>query len=137
MPDGRTAKAAPATPPLETALGLLGGAVVLALAGFLLFAALRGEGRGPPEVRVELMAPIQLGQTGWMVPFRAVNSGQAPASQLVLGAELVLSDGQRRERSEVMVDYLAGGGEQEGGFFFADDPATGRLTARALGFLQP
>jgi uncharacterized protein (TIGR02588 family) len=137
MPGGRTAKAAPVTPPLETALGLLGGAIVLVLAGFLLIAALRGEGRGPPEVRVELMAPIRLGQAGWVVPFRAVNDGHAPASQVVLEAELVLSDGRPRERSEVVVDYLASGGKQEGGFFFANDPAPGRLAARALGFLQP
>lgn len=124
------------TPPLETALGLLGGMAVLALMGFLLVAALRGEGRGPPEVRVETAAPARLGQAGWVVPFRAVNAGQAPALQLGLEAELLLPDG-RRERSEVVIDYLAGRAEQEGGFFFTDDPRAGRLTARALGFLQP
>ena len=105
--------------------------------GFLLFAALRGEGRGPPEVRVELMAPTRLGQAGWVVPFRAVNGGRAPASQVCPGGGAGAVGRAARERSEVVIDYLAGGGEQEGGFFFADDPATGRLTARALGFLQP
>jgi uncharacterized protein (TIGR02588 family) len=124
------------TPPLEIALGLLGGAVVLGLVGFLLFSAVRGEGRGHPAVGVELMEPARLGQGGWVVPFRAVNGGRAPASQVRLEAELALPDG-RRERGEVVIDYLAGGAEEEGGFFFADDPAAGRLTARALGYLQP
>jgi uncharacterized protein (TIGR02588 family) len=124
------------TPPLEIALGLLGGAVVLGLVGFLLFSAARGEGRGHPAVSVELMAPARLDPGGWVVPFRAVNDGRAPASQVRLEAELALPDG-RRERGEVVIDYLAGGAEEEGGFFFADDPAAGRLTARALGFLQP
>jgi uncharacterized protein (TIGR02588 family) len=131
----RTARR-PATPPLEIALGLLGGAVVLGLVGFLLFSAVRGEGRGHPAVSVALMAPARLDAGGWVVPFRAVNEGRAPASQLQLEAELELPDG-RRERSEVVVDYLAGGAEEEGGFFFADDPAAGRLTARALGYVQP
>jgi uncharacterized protein (TIGR02588 family) len=124
------------TPPLEIALGLLGGAVVLGLVGFLLFSAVRGEGRAHAAVTVELMAPARLDPGGWVVPFRAVNQGRAPASQVRLEAELALPDG-RRERGEVVIDYLAGGAEEEGGFFFADDPAAGRLTARALGFLQP
>jgi uncharacterized protein (TIGR02588 family) len=126
---------AAATPPLELALGLLGGVVVLALIGFFLLAAIRGEGRGQPQVRVELSAPSRH-DPGWLVPFRVVNGGRAPASQLRLEAELALPDG-RRERNEVVVDYLAGGAEQEGGFFFTGDPGAGRLTARALGFLEP
>jgi uncharacterized protein (TIGR02588 family) len=133
--DGKAASP-PETPPLEKALGLLGGAVVMALVGFLLFSAVRGEGRGHAAVSVELMAPARLGGHGWVVPFRAVNDGRAPASQLQLEAELELPDG-RRERSEVVIDHLAGGAEEEGGFFFEDDPAAGRLTARALGFLRP
>ena len=135
MPDASKA-APPRTPPLEIALGLLGGAVVLGLVGFLLLSALHGEGRGQPAFSVELMAPIRLDAGGWVVPFRAVNDGRAPASQVRLEAELALPDG-RRERGEVVIDYLAGGAEEEGGFFFEGDPAAGRLTARALGFLRP
>ena len=41
---------APTTPPIERALGLCGGALVVGLAGFLLLAAWRGEGDGTPAV---------------------------------------------------------------------------------------
>ena len=134
MPD---ASKATGTPPLEIALGLLGGAVVLGLVGFLLFSAVSGEGRGHRfRLRDECFGTARLDPDGWVVPFRAVNDGRAPASQVRLEAELALPDG-RRERGEVVIDYLAGGAEEEGGFFFADDPAAGRLTARALGYLQP
>ena len=54
------------------------------LTGFLLFVALRGEGRGPPEVRVELMAPTRLGpgRVDGAVPRR--QRWPRPVSQLVL-----------------------------------------------------
>lgn len=123
------------TPPLERALGALGGIVALALIGYFALAALRGDGRGQPEVRVELEAPARIGP-GWVVPFRAVNDGRSPASQILLEAELALPGGGS-ERSEVAIDHLAGRSEQAGGFYFRQDPASGRLTARALGFLEP
>ena len=73
---------------------------------------------------------------GWVVPFSAVNQGSAPASALGLEAVLALPDG-RLERSEVVVDYLASGAEQSGGFFFTADPAQGSLMARPLGYVRP
>jgi uncharacterized protein (TIGR02588 family) len=126
----------PSTPPLELALGILGALVVLGLAGFLLLAALRGEGRGQPAIVVELRAAEQVAPGSWVVPFEASNRGPAPATQLTLEAELVGSAGER-QRSEVVIDYLASGASQEGGFLFAADPAEGALTARPLGYLQP
>jgi uncharacterized protein (TIGR02588 family) len=126
-----------ATPPLEIALGVLGGAVVLALAGFLLFSAWQGRGRGHPDVRVELLPPVRLSPgSHWLVPFNARNDGAAPATQLRLEAVLALAGG-RVARGEALIDYLASGAEQAGGFVFADDPATGRLTARPLGYVDP
>jgi uncharacterized protein (TIGR02588 family) len=125
-----------ATPPIERALGLCGGALVLGLAVYLLHSAWQGQGHGTPAVTLALGPARALGTAGWIVPFRAVNQGSAPAAGLGLEAVLALSDG-RRERSEVVVDYLASGAEQEGGFFFAVDPAQGTLTTRPLGYLRP
>jgi uncharacterized protein (TIGR02588 family) len=71
-----------------------------------------------------------------VVPFQVVNQGSAPAAGLRLAAELVLPDG-RSERSEAVIDYLASGAEEQGGFFFATDPGAGRLDARPLGYVQP
>ena len=123
------------TPPLEILLGVLGGGLVLALIGFLLVDVWRGEGRGQPEVRIELAEP-QGFPHGWIVPFQVINSSRAPATQLRLEAELQLPDG-RRERGEVVVDYLAGRSEQGGDFFFTADPRTGTLFARPLAYLEP
>ena len=126
----------PTTPPIERALGLCGGALVAGLAAFLLLAAWWGQGNGTPAVTLSLEPAQALAEAGWVVPFRAVNKGAAPATSLGLEAVLALPDG-RRERSEVVVDYLASGAEQEGGFYFAADPAQGTLTARPLGYLRP
>jgi uncharacterized protein (TIGR02588 family) len=125
-----------ATPLIERVLGLIGGALVLGLAGYLLSAAWVGQGRGLPVVTVALEQAQPLGPAGWVVPFRAVNQGSAPASSLGIEAVLAMPDG-RRERSELVIDYLASGAAQEGGFFFASDPALGTLSARPLGFVRP
>jgi uncharacterized protein (TIGR02588 family) len=124
------------TPIVERVLGLVGAALVLVMAGYLLVAAWNGEGRGTPAVTVVLAPAQSLGGAGWVVPFRALNQGSAPAAGLRLEAELLLPDG-RRERGEAVIDYLASGAEQEGGFFFATDPGSGRLASRALGYVQP
>ena len=124
------------TPLLERVLGLSGAALVLGIAGYLLSAAWDGTGRGTPAITVELAPAQALAAAGWVVPFRAVNQGSAPASGLRLEAELALPDGSA-ERSEVVVDYLASGAGQEGGFFFARDPGPGRVTARPLGYVRP
>ena len=99
---------APTTPPIERALGLCGGALVVGLAAFLLLAAWWGQGNGTPVVTLTLEPAQALAEAGWVVPFRAVNKGPAPATALGLEAVLALPDG-RRERSEVVVDYLASG----------------------------
>lgn len=123
------------TPPLEILLGVIGGGTVLAIAAYLLHGAWQGEGRGQPEVRIELAAPQNLAQ-GWVVPFEVMNGGRAPATQLRLEALLQLPDG-RQERSQLVVDYLAARSEQKGGFFFTADPRDGRLVVRPLGYLEP
>jgi uncharacterized protein (TIGR02588 family) len=124
------------TPLIERVLGIAGGLLVVAIAAYLLLAAWRGEGSGTPAITVELGPARALGEAGWVVPFRARNRGSAPASGLGLEAVLALPDGGR-ERSEVVVDYLASGAEQEGGFFFTADPANGALAARSRGYLRP
>lgn len=124
------------TPVIERVLGLGGAALVLGMAGYLLSAAWDGQGRGSPAVIVVLSPAQSLAVAGWVVPFRAINQGPAPASGLRLQAELALPDG-RRERSEVVLDYLASGAEQEGGFFFSMDPGLGRLSTRPLGYVRP
>jgi uncharacterized protein (TIGR02588 family) len=126
----------PSTRSIERALGLAGGALVVATAGYLLLAAWQGQGSGMPAIKMALGPAQALGGAGWVVPFSAVNQGSAPASALGLEAVLALPDG-RLERSEVVVDYLASGAEQSGGFFFTADPAQGSLIARPLGYVRP
>jgi uncharacterized protein (TIGR02588 family) len=123
------------TPAFELALGVLGGLVVLSLVGWLVWWAYQGAGRGHPDIRVEVLAPLQLTES-WMVPFRVHNEGEAPAAGLQLEALLDLPSGAV-ERSRVVIDYLARASTAEGGFYFSRDPRQGTLSARPLGYAKP
>jgi uncharacterized protein (TIGR02588 family) len=129
-----TAEPQPGMPILEIVLGALGGLAIVAIAGVLLATGLDRH-KQHPEIVVELGTPEHKDGL-WVVPFRAVNRTDAPATQVQLEAVLARESGER-ETSKVVLDHLAGGSEQEGGFFFIRDPATANLSARALGFVEP
>lgn len=131
---GRDATTAGRTPLLEIVLGAAGGGLALAVAGFFLWQAWQGDGRGPPDLRVELGAPVRLGET-WLVPFTARNAGRSPAAQIRLEARLAGPAGE--EAAVATLDFLAARAEAEGGFLFRRDPAAGTLSAGAAGFARP
>jgi uncharacterized protein (TIGR02588 family) len=123
------------TPPLELALGVIGAVILVVLAGYILISAFTGTGSGYPDIRIVQSAPQPL-QHGWLLPFQAINTGTAPATQLTIRAHVELGDGQS-ETSEVVIDYLAPRSSQRGGFFFTAEPREGAVEVRALGFIDP
>lgn len=127
-------KGAPTTSVSEWIVASFSAALVLALLGFLVYEGVRSP-EMPPDVTVEVDS-IQKAGSGYLVLFRARNSGRTTAAEVLVEGEL--EDGSGKvERSETTIDYVPARGEQHGGLYFRGDPQRSRLRLRAHGYRDP
>lgn len=121
-------------PALEWVIGGLGLAIVLAVAGVLLYEAIAGD-HSPPEVRltVQAIAPLQ---HGYLVKVRAENLGGEPAARVSIAAEL-WEKSTLVEESETQFEHLPPHSTREAGIFFQRDPHAKEIRLRARGYEAP
>lgn len=122
-------------PPLwERVIAGIGLLLVLGSLGFLMLQGIWGD-KSPPDVVLEL---VRVGDNGndYLVQFKARNEGGQTAAEVRVTATLVRS-GQVVEATEVTLDYVPAGSEQQGGFYFSSDPREGQLELKASGYLIP
>lgn len=109
-------------------------ALVLGVLGFLIYDGMRSP-RTPPDITIEIDS-IQTAGPGYLVLFRARNTGRSTAADVVVEGELEAESGQG-EISETILDYLPPGAVEHGGLYFEGDPRRGRLQLRAHGYRDP
>ena len=123
-----------ATSKWEWVAGAVGLLLVLAAVGFIAFTALTTE-PSVPAVTVEHVGTEHT-PGGYVVEFRARNSGPSTAASLTVSGSL--HDGSTEiETSEVTLDYLPPWGERHGGLIFQADPAGHELRLEAEGYVDP
>lgn len=127
-------KGAPTTSVSEWIVAIASAALVLALLGFLVYEGIRSPGT-PPDVTIEVDS-IQKAGPGYLVLFRARNTGRTTAAEVLVEGELEADSG-KVERSETTIDYVPARGEQRGGLYFRGDPQGSRLRLRAHGYRDP
>jgi uncharacterized protein (TIGR02588 family) len=116
---------------LASAIGLL---LVLGVFGVIGWQAVNGATTPPAiTVTVESMASVD---GGFRVLFRAHNSAGEAAAQVEVEGKLSAA-GTDTETSRVVLDYIPGHSERQGGLFFTRDPRSGVLAVRATGFAEP
>jgi len=122
------------TSALEWASAALGLALLL-----LVFAVIGGDllrgGGTPPAIKVEQRGITASGQ-GFVVAFEAVNLGSTTAAAVEIEGTLSVR-GKPPETANATLDYVAGEARTGGGLFFTQDPRSGTLTLRALGYQEP
>jgi uncharacterized protein (TIGR02588 family) len=121
-------------PPLEwlaSGLGLLLTAGVFASIGWEAVTQVRGA----PIVTVEVK-DVAAVEGGFRVDFRARNKAGATAAQVEIEGRLSTNEGSV-ETSRVVLDYIPGHSQQDGGLFFTRDPRSSSFAVRALGFTRP
>jgi uncharacterized protein (TIGR02588 family) len=126
-------KGAPTTSVSEWIVAIFSAALVLGLLGFLVYEGL-GSPKTPPDVTIEVDS-IQKAGPGYLVLFRARNSGRTTAAEVLVEGEL--EDSGKIERSETTIDYVPARGEQHAGLYFRGDPQRSRLRIRAHGYREP
>lgn len=127
-------RGAPNTPLAEWVVAGLSAVLVLGVVGFLIYDGVRSPGT-PPDVTIEVDS-IQAAGPGYLVLFRARNSGRSTAADVAVEGELQADSG-RVESSETTLDYVPAGGIQRGGLYFEHDPRRFRLRVRAKGYRDP
>ena len=127
-------RSAPTTSLAEWIVATASAALVLGALGFLVYDGNRSP-RTPPEVTVEVDS-IQTAGPGYLVLFRAHNTGRSTAAEVVVEGELE-ADTDKVETSETTIDYVPAEGEQRGGLYFRQDPRRLRLKLRAHGYREP
>lgn len=122
------------TSPIEWITAAIGAAILLAMISYLAVSGY-SQVEGAPQVAVSATAPIRQA-SGYLVAFKATNTGQATATSLIISARLM--DGEREiEQRAVTIDYLPMQSSRGGGLFFSQDPARFRLTIEAQSYLDP
>ena len=127
-------KGAPTTSMAEWIVAIASAALVLALLGFLVYEGVRSP-KTLPEVSIQVDS-IQRAGSGYLVLFRARNTGRTTAAEVLVEGELEAESGNV-ERSEATIDYVPAGGEQRGGLYFNRDPQRSRLRLKAHGYRDP
>ena len=116
------------------AIAILGFALVAASIGFMLYEAAAGDAsHANVTVYVESTLPTR---NGYLVKFRAVNSGGSTVEGLTI--EGTLRNGtQTLETSDTVLEWVPAHSEREGGLFFTSDPRQYQLQLRAKGYEDP
>ena len=122
------------TSALEWLVAGLGALLVIFTVGYMVhFALTRPE--GPPVVVLEVTGVARAG-AGYLVSFKATNTGHSTGAGVVVTGELSRG-GEAIEESEMTLDYLPQDSERQGGLFFTEDPAAYELVLRAQGYAEP
>jgi uncharacterized protein (TIGR02588 family) len=123
-----------ATSRLEWLSGGLGLLLVLTTLGYIGYNAMTSEETVPAVTIDHLSTEPTPG--GFVVTFRARNSGPSTAASLLIRGDL--RNGSRTvETSEVTLDYLPPRGERRGGLIFHNDPGRYELRLQPKGYLEP
>jgi uncharacterized protein (TIGR02588 family) len=121
---------------LEWAVFGLGLALVLAAAGLVTYDAVT-TGEGPPVLRLELGAPrpVQGVDRTFLVPVTVRNLGSQSAEGVEIEVDLDTPAGH--ETAGYTIAFVPRRSLRRGWVAFREDPRTGRLSGRVLGYEQP
>jgi uncharacterized protein (TIGR02588 family) len=128
--------AQPAAPPIwEWVVAAMGGALVVAVLGFMAYEATTLSDHPMPKLTVRIDT-VASHAGGHVVEFRVGNSGDATAADVLIQGEL-RSDVGVLERSEATIGFVPARSWRTGGLVFTNDPRRHRMEVRAVGFERP
>ena len=124
----------PATPLWEKMVGALG--LALLCSGFIYLTWVEITNEKSPIQIVFDVDNIAAVDNHFLVTVSVKNSGLQSAAVLQVEG-ILLKDGRQVETSNVQIDYLPSNSDRKIGLFFKQDPRSGTLEFRALGYQEP
>ena len=118
---------------LEWTVFAFSAALILAVLGFLVYETAT-IGNAPPDIHLQIGTPEQ--RSGYFaVPVEAVNKGDHTAEGVHI--EVVLKANGQEETGDFEIAFLPRRGSREAWVTFKNDPRSGTLEARVLGYEKP
>lgn len=114
---------------LEWTVFALSAALVVGIAGFLVYAHMR-DGNRPASFRIEVGEPVASGG-GWAVPLDVFNDGDRTAEAVRIEATVA---GERSETELAFVPYRS---HRQAWVTFSARSARGAVRVRVLGYRDP
>ncbi len=121
----------------EWAVAGVGGVILAAVVGFLVYEAIARPPDVRPEIGVAGAAPLALGNGTFLVPVTVTNTGHATGADVSVSGALVDGDGATIEESTITFDFVAQHSTETGGLYFTADPRSNRLVLRVEGYTDP
>lgn len=109
--------------------------MVVAVVAFMVYEAATLSPHPTPRLAIRIDTVVAYA-SGYIVELRAINSGDATASGVLVQGELRADTGVV-ERSEVTVDFVPARSWRRAGLVFAQDPRAHRMDVRPVGFDRP
>lgn len=122
-------------PLIEWLAALVGLVLTLALLGFVGWQAISAPERMPPSITAKA-SEVTLTRGGFVVQIVVKNASPQTAARVEVEGTLT-RDGSAAAKSSATFDYIPGNSERKGGLFFSQDPRSGELDIRTLGYAQP
>ena len=117
----------------EWSVFAVSAALIAAVIGFLIYESAT-IGNAPPDIQVEIGTPEP--RSGYFaVPVTATNKGDHTAEGVHI--EVVLQGAGKEETGDFEIAFLPRRGSREAWVTFKNDPRTGKLEARVLGYEKP
>jgi uncharacterized protein (TIGR02588 family) len=129
----RAAERSSATSPWEWVAASVGGAMICAAIGYMIWYGLTSR-EGVPELELEAVATTQAGAS-YLVEVEVRNQGRATAAAAEIEGQITGPDGPL-ETSEATIDFVPPNSSRKAFLQFTKDPA-GRLQLRVKGMAQP
>lgn len=118
---------------VEWLTGLVSGAIVLAVIGWIAKDAVGDQDTSPDLAATVLMTEQR--SNGFQVAFEVSNGASATASQVTVDGE-ILDGANVVEQASTVLDYVPGKSKARAGLIFKNDP-TGRIVLRVSAFNEP
>lgn len=131
--DDRQGTAQP-VPAMEWVLSAVGAILVCVMIASTLYHGIRSTS-AYPELSVAV-DHVETTQSGYLVVFRAQNTGDVTAAQVTVEGQLI-RDGLTIETISVILDFVPAQSGSRGGMLFENDPSDFELQLRAVSYTDP